>query len=320
MLKRIYIWIALCSMLMLAACGTDQTSSQEVSSSEGTAQATTKVITNPNGEEVTIPLNPQRIVDLSGSTEELLIVGKTPVATTSADYGQQDQITPPLKDKLDANTVVLGWLGSKFSIEAVTASNPDLIILGKDFNTDQYETLSLIAPTIVLPYSYYDWRERLTFLADTFGEETKKDEFLAKYDAKSAEWKQKLESAVNGESFAVIETYPNNLVIYSNKGTAEMLYGEWGLKRTEGIPEPEGWGGKQISIEALISVNPDQLVLMENSENKMEDSKVWNNMNAVKDGKIYKISSVDNYNYSYTAMGRMELMDRLGNLILEGQK
>ncbi|RAW13010.1 ABC transporter substrate-binding protein [Paenibacillus taichungensis] len=306
-------------MLMLTACGTDQTSSQEVSSSEGTTQATTKVITNPNGEEVTIPLNPERIVDLSGSTEELLIVGKTPVATTSADYGQQDQITPPLKDKLDANTVVLGWLGSKFSIEAVTASNPDLIILGKDFNTDQYETLSLIAPTIVLPYSYYDWRERLTFLADTFGEETKKDEFLAKYDAKSAEWKQKLESAVKGESFAVIETYPNNLVIYSNKGAAEMLYGEWGLKRTEGIPEPEGWGGKQISIEALISVNPDQLVLMENSENKMEDSKVWNNMNAVKDGKIYKISSVDNYNYSYTAMGRMELMDRLGNMILEGQ-
>lgn len=59
---------------------------------------------------------------------------------------------------------------------------------------------------------------------------------------------------------------------------------------------------------------------MENSENKMVDSKVWNNMNAVKNGKIYKISNVDNYNYSYTAMGRMELMDRLGTMILEGQK
>ncbi|MDQ0720033.1 ABC-type Fe3+-hydroxamate transport system substrate-binding protein [Paenibacillus sp. W4I10] len=77
---------------------------------------------------------------------------------------------------------------------------------------------------------HYDWRERLTFLAYTFGEESKKDEYLAKYDAKSAEWKQKLEAAVHGESFAVIETYPNNLVIYSNKGAAEMLYGEWGLK------------------------------------------------------------------------------------------
>ncbi|MEK3776134.1 hypothetical protein MHB85_16710 [Paenibacillus sp. FSL K6-4396] len=88
----------------------------------------------------------------------------------------------------------------------------------------------IMGPTIVLPYSYYDWRDHLTFLADTFGEESKKDEYLAKYDAKSAEWKQKLEAAVYGESFAVIETYPNNLVIYSNKGAAEMLYGEWGLK------------------------------------------------------------------------------------------
>ncbi|WP_411734837.1 ABC transporter substrate-binding protein [Paenibacillus sp. M2] len=148
----------------------------------------------------------------------------------------------------------------------------------------------IMGPTIALPYSYYDWRDHLTFLADTFGEESKKDEYLAKYDAKSAEWKQKLEAAVHGESFAVIETYPNNLVIYSDKGAAEMLYGEWGLKRTEGIPDPEGWGGKQIALEALATVNPDRLLLMENSENKMVDSKVWNDMNAVKNEKIYKMS------------------------------
>ncbi|MGO4731168.1 hypothetical protein [Paenibacillus sp. 2KB_22] len=69
-----------------------------------------------------------------------------------------------------------------------------------------------------------------------------------------------------------------------------MLYGEWGLKRTEGIPHPEGWGGKQIALEALATVNPDRLLLMENSENKMVASKVWNNMNAVKNEKIYKMS------------------------------
>ncbi|WP_206105755.1 hypothetical protein [Paenibacillus amylolyticus] len=99
-----------------------------------------------------------------------------------------------------------------------------------------------------------------------------------------------------------------------------MLYGEWGLERTDGIPDPEGWGGKQIELEALIPVNPDRLLLMENSENKMVDSKVWNNMNAVKNGKIYKISNVENYNYSYTAMGRMELMDRLCGLTLTFNK
>ncbi|WP_339296991.1 hypothetical protein MKY92_16770 [Paenibacillus sp. FSL R5-0623] len=76
MFKRIPVWIALCCMLTLAACGTTQTTSEVDNSSEGTTQATTKVITNPNGEEITIPLNPERIVDLSGSTEELLIIGK----------------------------------------------------------------------------------------------------------------------------------------------------------------------------------------------------------------------------------------------------
>jgi len=90
-----------------------------------------------------------------------------------------------------------------------------------------------------------------------------------------------------------------------------------GPEAHRGDPCSRGLGGKQIALEALATVNPDRLLLMENSENKMVASKVWNNMNAVKNEKI---SNVDNYNYSYTAMGRMELMDRLGTMILEGQK
>lgn len=323
--KSIQVWLLLlCCMLMLAACGAGQTGKTgETGNASGPGNnkvESTSITVQSNGQEITIPQHPERIVDLSGSTEELLVLGKKPVASMNADYGDQDAFTPTIADELGDETVNLGWYGMKFSMEAVTAENPDLIILGADFNMDQYETLSLIAPTLVLPYSYYDWRERLTYLSEVFGEETKKDEYLTRYDAKSAEWKQKLTAAVQDESFAVIETYPSNLVIYSSKGTAEMIYTEWGLKRTDGIPEPEGWGGKQISIEALVSVNPDHLILMENSENKMEDSAVWNNMNAVKNNKVYKITSVDNYNYSFTSIGRMELMDRLGHMILEGQK
>ncbi|MNI91516.1 hypothetical protein D3C73_1491910 [compost metagenome] len=59
---------------------------------------------------------------------------------------------------------------------------------------------------------------------------------------------------------------------------------------------------------------------MENSENKMEDSKVWSKLKAAQKGNIYKITNVDNYNYSYTAIGRMELLDRVGALILEKHK
>ncbi|PYE49070.1 ABC transporter substrate-binding protein [Paenibacillus barcinonensis] len=320
MFKTIARWITLCCVLILTACGAPDTkvADNKVASNE-VAAPTTKIITNPNGDKITIPAQPKRIVDLSGSTEELLILGKRPVATMNADYGNPQEITPTLKERLDGEVSILGWYGFPLSIEAIAAENPDVIILGKDFNTDQYEALSQIAPTVALPFSYYEWRERLTYLASTFGEESKKDDYLAKYDAKSADWKQKLQAAVNGESFAVIETYPNNLVIYSNKGAAEMLYGEWGLQRTKGIPDPEGWGGKQIALEALVSINPDRLLLMENSENKMADSRVWNNMSAVKNEKVYTISNVDNYNYSYSAMGRMELMDRLGTMILKGK-
>lgn len=174
MFKIIPVWIALCCVFILAACGATETMEKEASSDKDSAP-TTRVITNPNGPETTIPSHPKRIVDLSGSTEELLILGKKPVATMNADYGNPVIITPTLKDQLSADTAILGWYGSPLSIEAIASENPDVIILGKDFNTDQYEALSQIAPTVTLPYSYYDWRERLSYLAITFGEEGKKE-------------------------------------------------------------------------------------------------------------------------------------------------
>ncbi|MED1724604.1 hypothetical protein [Brevibacillus parabrevis] len=58
---------------------------------------------------------------------------------------------------------------------------------------------------------------------------------------------------------------------------------------------------------------------MENSEKKLSDSKVWKILEEVQKGNVYKISNVDNYNYSYTAIGRMQLLDKLGNQIVQVQ-
>ncbi|MEY9093288.1 ABC transporter substrate-binding protein [Paenibacillus sp. RC84] len=312
-MKRVLVLAILCCMLVLTACGNQTTR-------DGESQQKFKEVENAKGGKVKIPIHPKRIADLSGSTEELLLLGIQPIASGNTDFGNRAVLSPTIKNLLSADTVNLGWYAEPISLELVVSAKPDLIILGTLFNENLYEQLSKVAPTVIVPYPYYEWRNRFAFLADLFGEEEKKDKWLSEYDRKVEEWSKKLESVLGNETFAVIETYPKNLVIYSSSGTAELIYTDLALKRTDGIPEPESWGGREINLESLATINPDNLILMENSENTMNDSKVWNNLKAVQKGNVYKITNIDNYNYSFTAIGRMELLDRLGKQILKNHK
>jgi iron complex transport system substrate-binding protein len=309
-MKRIAMMVIISCIWILAACGNSQ------ADHEGDKTGL-KIVENPNGNKVEIPVDPQRVVDLSGSTEELLLLGIKPVASANADFGNRAVFSPTIQEQLGTDTANVGWYGETINLEAVVESDPDLIILGVLFNENLYDQLSLIAPTVIVPHPYFEWKKRFSFLADLFGETERMNQWMNEYDSKVQDWKGKLEAAVGNETFAVIETYPQNLVVYSSAGTAELIYKDLSLKRTEGIPEPESWGGAEISLEALSTINPDHLILMENSENKMSDSNVWNSLKAIQQGNIYKITNVDNYNYSFTAIGRMALLDRFGEMILE---
>ncbi len=307
-MKRVAVTVMLCGLLAVTACGQAE---------QGGGEAEVRMVDNGRGQKIEIPAEPSRIADLSGSTEELLALGIVPAASANADYGDPRQMSPTIKDRLSADTINLGWYGMPIDLEVVASVKPDLILLGKLFNEDLYDQLAKIAPTVQVAYPYYEWRERLGFLAELFGEEDKDKAWIAEYDKKAKEWKDKLQPAVQDETFAVIETYPGNIVIYSSSGLAEMVYQDMGLKQAEGIPEPEPWGGLETSLEALTSIDPDHLIFLENSENKMEDSQVWSSISAVKTGNVYKITNVDNYNYAFTALGRMELLDRIGTMILD---
>ena len=316
-MKLVHVMATLTCLFLLAGCASPEAGGQGAA-----GNAARNEIVNPGGEKVSIPLQPKRIADLSGSTEELLLLGMEPVATGNIDYGNRAEFSPTIKERLAKETVNLGWYAEPISLEAVMAVEPDLILLGPLFNENLYEQLSKMAPTIKIPHPYYEWRKRLDFLADTFEQQPKKEQWLSEYAKKTAEWKQKLGPILKDETFVVVETYPQNLVIYSSTGAAELIYSDLGLKRAEGIPAPEHWGGIEISLEALSALHPQHLLLMENSENKLSDSKVWKSLEAVQKGNVYKISNVDNYNYSYTAIGRMQLLDKLGNQIVQvhGQK
>lgn len=61
-----------------------------------TNSSETRTIKDAKG-DVEIPVNPVRIADVSGSTEELLVLGYKPVITGNTDMANSLEITPILK-------------------------------------------------------------------------------------------------------------------------------------------------------------------------------------------------------------------------------
>ncbi len=95
MRKSKFIPVLMTVMVLLSACsgtGTDQNPQEQGSE--------TKVVTHMKG-ETEIPINPQRLVDLSGSAEELDTLGIPYIAC--AQTSMFDGITVPshLKDSFD---------------------------------------------------------------------------------------------------------------------------------------------------------------------------------------------------------------------------
>ncbi len=81
--------------------------------------------------EVEIPADPQRIVDISGSTEELLILGKKPVGTANVDSYETDKFPSYIADKLEGTKIVGHSMMDTRDMEAILSLNPDLIIMSQ---------------------------------------------------------------------------------------------------------------------------------------------------------------------------------------------
>jgi iron complex transport system substrate-binding protein len=83
-------------------------------------------------------------------------------------------------------------------------------------------------------------------------------------------------------------------------GIADLIFHDLGLLPTPGTPEPELWGGKVTSLKALSSLNPDHVILLvDNNQNVLEHSNIWSSIQAVKSGKVYRMTSRQNYNKAF---------------------
>lgn len=281
------ISIFLLLVLLLSACGKTTTAvdinKEETTENTGTTKDDKmKKISTVNG-EIEIPVNPQRIVaeEYLGSLIALDVIPVGAPELTINNYYFKDDLTGV------SDTGVYG----KPSVENILALSPDLIITA---NGDNYEMLSKIAPTIVIPYGDLKGvHEELTYFGNLFDKQEEAEAWLLDYDDQIADAKAKVDAAIPVDaSFSIMEDGGKTTWVYGdNFGRGgQPVYQALGRKPPAKVADEimeKQWA--EISEEIIPDYSGDYIIMTSNNRT-VEDFKadpVWGSLPAIKNNHFY---------------------------------
>ncbi|GAA0125660.1 ABC transporter substrate-binding protein [Clostridium sp. CTA-19] len=298
--------------IFLVGCGTNK----EVKEENGAKNTVT--VTDVRG-EVEIPANPEKIVDLSGNSDILSILGYKVIGTANSDAYDYTKFPSYLEDTLKGAEILGYSMQDTMDIEGVMNLEPDLIVIST-VQEKMYDQLNKIAPTVMIQLDALDWKADLKSFSKVFNKEDKADKWLADYEAKA----KKAGDKVKGE-FGEDKTYLSFLAsggqffIFDGAGFGSVLYEDMGLKKPEGMPKQGDISLPVVTYEGLASIKTDYIFLMATKEDlaQLESNAIWNSLPAVKNGNVIVLEASPYFNQGYSSIGRDILVDEIGEMLNE---
>lgn len=277
--KSALISVSLSMMAALAGCsGSEQSSG----SAEEDSSKETRIVETDKG-EVEIPVNPQRIVSDYYLGEFLAVDTKPIIASPYA-----------LDNPYLANDVEgiepMNITSAETSQEMIAEAQPDLIVT---ITEADYEKYSKIAPTVYIQDGKRSDEELFRYIADLVGKEDEADAYIKDFNQKVEESRETVQGIVGDGTVSIVEVWPQQIYSMGSHFArgGHILYDLWGLKAPEAVQKSMVDGDtpyEVISLEALPEYTGDYIlygVLTDTDASFVEDSKIWNNLQAVKDGK-----------------------------------
>lgn len=138
---------------------------------------------------------PVRIATVNWANHEVpLALGVVPVGFAAANFGDDDGdgLLPWVSEKLaelGGPVPVLFDEGDGIDFEAVAATEPDVILAAySGLTQEDYDTLSLIAPTVAYPEAAWatDWRDMIRYNSAGMGMAAEGDALIASLEAQMA--------------------------------------------------------------------------------------------------------------------------------------
>ena len=314
MKKRILKTIVATCMtaMMFVGCASNNTTNEDK-----TTENTVKV-TDVRG-EVEIPANPKRIVDLSGNSDILSILGYKVVGTANSDAYDYTKFPSYLEETLSGAKILGYSMQDTMDVEAVMNLNPDLIVIST-VQEKMYDALSEIAPTVMIQLEALNWKDDVRALGKVFGKEDVANEWIANYEAKAKDAGDKIKAKYGDDTtYLSFLASGGQFFVFDGAGFGDVLYKDMGLAKPEGMPEQTNISLPVVTYEGLAAIKADYIFAIATDEDlaQLEANSIWNNLPAVKNGNVVILESSPYFNQGYSPIGREKLVDEIGDMLNE---
>ncbi|MEK3943005.1 ABC transporter substrate-binding protein [Paenibacillus sp. FSL H3-0310] len=298
------IWM-MALVLVLTACGTGgganagtaalpSASAEPSPTSETQAQTTAFPVTISHMKgEYTLTEKPKVIAALDVKfVDQLLAIGEHPAGSVVA--GAKDAKFPEYLSEQLGDVKVLGTRDEP-NLEAIVAMNPDLILM-TDFQEQVYDSVSKIAPTIVLDF-YEDWRDTSATIGMITGKQAEAKVVRQAYEDKIVGLREQLSAKLGDETVALIRPRPEGIRVHGPEHrTGSILYEDLGLNIPAFVQEIKDDTSVEISMETIADIGADHYFLLSDElfakeAEAMANSPVWKSHDAVKNNRVYNVNS-----------------------------
>ena len=305
--------VATCmTAMMLVGCASNSATNEDKTTEN------TVTVTDVRG-EVEIPADPQRIVDLSGNSDILSILGYKVVGTANSDAYDYTKFPSYLEDTLSGAEILGYSMQDTMDIEAVMNLNPDLIVIST-VQEKMYDALSEIAPTVMIQLEALNWKDDVRALGKVFGKEDVANEWIANYEAKAKEAGDKIKAKYGDDTtYLSFLASGGQFFVFDGAGFGDVLYKDMGLAKPEGMPEQTDISLPVVTYEGLAAIKADYIFAIATDEDlaQLEANSIWNNLPAVKNGNVVILESSPYFNQGYSPIGREKLVDEIGDMLNE---
>ncbi|PIG94575.1 iron-siderophore ABC transporter substrate-binding protein [Gloeocapsopsis sp. IPPAS B-1203] len=248
--------------------------------------------------ETCVPLNPQRIVVLGG-LDSAIALGVKPLGTTDRI---EPFLTPYLNNEATQSVVNIGLYDTEPNLEAILKLKPDLILgISWEIEIGTYPLISQIAPTVVVAVeAEKQWREPLKKYAEALGKTAEAEKILANYNARLAEFKEKMGDQT---TVSFIRVYSDGVPsFYLKSSFGGSILEDAGLKRPPAQDiEPKGANQQRIDKEVISILDADVMFVWtyghtsaiaqeaQTALKRIKTDPFWLSLNAVQQNRVYEV-------------------------------
>jgi len=189
---------------------------------------------------------------------------------------------------------------------ALSAVKPELIMLDDGHHRWRLEMCRRIAPVFKLPYPSEEWRVTLQAIGAILGRSDKAALALERFDDRLAEARSLLARRARQESVAVLRVTGGAVYLYGGGArgyTGPLLYGGLGFTRPELVRQLAAEERRiSLTAEELARLDADHIFVVfeedgEGAGRELLDSPLWQQLPAVRGGRVYEVDFLAWMNY-----------------------